>query len=244
MHLSLKLHCLHPIPPPPNLQPSTQDLKRMGSPVFYLPYHSSSIALLHRGTEVFPLIPPDSLCKPTSPRPSPPFLLPSHSGFFSFLGAPVEFRDRVRLLDPRRLPSPYCVCLLLLLQLMSSGKLTVAGSCATEKSSTPYGHFYIFRQLWRERGLEYLVSLLSQTLHGSTVFPGMGLVKRGITPYEYSVVYCEDVSLVVGKPGLESCFCPSPGLSPSTSYSLLCCVWNMGVVTCYPVTNTVTIYWI
>ena len=95
-----------------------------------------------------------------------------------------------------------------------------------------------------ERGLESLVSLLSQTLHGSTVFPGVGLVKRGITPYEYSVVYCEDVSLVVGKPGLESCFCPSPGLSPSTSYSLLCCVWNMGVVTCYPVTNTVTIYWI
>lgn len=152
VHLSLKLHCLHPIPPPPNLQPSTQDFKRMGSPVFYLPYHSSCIGLLHRGTEVFPLIPPDSLCKPTSPRPSPPFLLPSHSGFFSFLGAPVEFRDRVRLLDPRRLPSPYCVCLLLLLQLMSSGKLTVASSCAIEKSSTPYGHFYIFRQLW-SRGL-------------------------------------------------------------------------------------------
>ena len=161
VHLSLKLHCLHPTPPPPNLQPSTQDFKRMGSPVFYLLYHSSCIGLLHRGTEVFPLIPPDSLSKPTSPRPSPPFLLPSHSGFFSFLGAPVEFRDRVRLLDPHRLPSLYCVCLLLLLQLMSSGKLTVAGSCAIEKSSTPYGHFYIFRQLW-SRGLGTWLQLHSE----------------------------------------------------------------------------------
>ena len=96
----------------------------------------------------------------------------------------------------------------------------------------------------REWGLESLVSLLSQTLHGSTAFPGMGIVKRGITPCEYSVVYWEDVSLVVGKPGLESCFCPLPGLSPRTSYFLLCCLWNMSVVMCYPVTNTVTIHWI